>query len=90
MSRSAKKINANIASRYLILFMLSLDGVLHLNIINLSFMAASFYDFIDELLNKINSFLQHNLVVVSWLVIAADVTTIKGKYPAPWRLSSTV
>ena len=30
------------------------------------------------------------LPVLSWLVIAADVTTIKGKYPTPWRLSSTV
>ena len=57
-------MTADIASRYSILPTLSLDGVLHLDIINSSFTAASFYDFIDGLLDNMNSFPQHNSVVV--------------------------
>ena len=59
-----KKNDANIAFRYSILFTLSLEDVLHLNILNSSFMVASFYNFVNGLLNNMNSFPLYNLVVV--------------------------
>jgi hypothetical protein len=43
---------------------LSLDGILHLDIQNSSYTAATFYDFIDGLLDNMNPFPQCNSVVV--------------------------
>ena len=43
---------------------LSLDGILHLDIQNSSYTAATFYDFIDGLLDNMNPFPQRNSVVV--------------------------
>ena len=50
--------------RYSILPVLSLDGILHLDIQNSSFTAATFYDFVDGLLDNMNPFPLRNSVVV--------------------------
>ncbi|KZP25620.1 hypothetical protein FIBSPDRAFT_671411, partial [Athelia psychrophila] len=43
---------------------ISLDGVLHLDIIDDSWKGATFYNFIDALLENMNPFPQSNSVVV--------------------------
>lgn len=43
---------------------LSLDGVLHLDIINDAWRGETFYNFIDALLDNMNPFPQHNSVIV--------------------------
>lgn len=49
---------------YSVLPAMSLDGVLHLDIINTSWKGATFYSFIDALLDNMNPFPQRNSVVV--------------------------
>jgi len=41
-----------------------LDGILHLNILNESWKGATFYQFIDALLNNMNTFPRQNALIV--------------------------
>ncbi|KZP31943.1 hypothetical protein FIBSPDRAFT_723707, partial [Athelia psychrophila] len=50
--------------KYSILLVLSLDGVLHLDIIEDSWNGVTFYNLIDALLDNMNPFPQRNSVVV--------------------------
>ena len=50
--------------RYLILPAISLNGVLYLDVCPKSWKAATFYSFIDNLLDNMNPFLEHNSVLV--------------------------
>jgi hypothetical protein len=43
---------------------MSLDGILHLDILNESWKGATFYRFIDALLDNMNPFPQRNSVIV--------------------------
>ncbi|KIK24107.1 hypothetical protein PISMIDRAFT_99415, partial [Pisolithus microcarpus 441] len=50
--------------RYSILPALSLDGVLHLDVQECAYTAATFNEFINNLLDNMNPFLQKNSVIV--------------------------
>jgi DDE superfamily endonuclease len=50
--------------RYSILPAFSLDGILHLDVLDGSYKAATFNEFIDSLLNHMNPFPQKNSVIV--------------------------
>jgi hypothetical protein len=50
--------------RYSILLALSLDGILHLDVLDHSYTAAAFNSFIDGLLDNMNPFPMQNSVIV--------------------------
>ncbi|KAG1726895.1 uncharacterized protein EDB91DRAFT_1011926, partial [Suillus paluster] len=50
--------------RYPILPALSLDGILHLDVLDCSYTLATFNEFIDGLLNNMNPFPQKNSIIV--------------------------
>jgi hypothetical protein len=55
---------SSVGTRYSLLPGLSLDGILHVSIVEGSFTASRFYTFIEGLLNKMQPFPQPNSVIV--------------------------